>query len=147
MSRHTKRWVAGIAVLAIAAVAAMGAYAYFSATGSGTASGSVGSATAVTLSGSTTGNLYPDGPARDVAITITNPGSGAVYVNKVHLASVDPSDASCDATAFGMSDVTVQQTIAGGGNLVVHGSLSMADNGANQDDCQGNSLTLNLTSN
>ena len=70
-----------------------------------------------------------------------------MYVNKVHLATVDPSDASCDATAFGMSDVTVQQTIAGGGNLVVHGSLSMAYNGANQDDCQGNSLTLNLTSN
>ena len=50
-------------------------------------------------------------------------------------------------TAFGMPDVTVQQMIAGGGNLVVHGTLSMADNGSNQDDCQGNSLTLNLTSN
>jgi hypothetical protein len=147
VNRHTKRWAAGIAVLAIAGLAAMGAYAYFSATGSGTASANVGSSSAVTLSGSTTGNLYPDGPARDVAITITNPSSGAQYVNKVHLASVDPSDAGCDATAFGMPDVTVQQMIAGGGNLVVHGSLSMADNGANQDDCQGNSLTLNLTSN
>ena len=125
----------------------MGAYAYFSATGSGTASGNVGSASAMTLSGSTTGNLYPSGPGRDVAITIANPGSGAEYVNKVHLASVDPSDAQCDGTAFSMPDVTVGQMIAGGGNLVVHGTLSMADNGANQDDCQGNSLTLNLTSN
>ena len=74
MSRHTKKWVAGIAVRRDRGLAAMGAYAYFSATGSGTASGNVGSATAVTLSGSTTGNLYPDGPGRDVAITITNPG-------------------------------------------------------------------------
>lgn len=147
MSRHTKTWVAGIAVFVTAGLAAMGAYAYFSATGSGTASANVGSASAVTLSGSTTGNLYPDGPARDVAITITNPGSGAEYVNKVHLASVDPSDAQCDATAFTMPDVTVGHMIAGGGNLVVHGSVSMADNGANQDHCQGNSLTLNLTSN
>jgi hypothetical protein len=147
VSRHTKKWAAGIAAVVIAGLAAMGAYAYFSATGSGTASGSVGSASAVTLSGSTTGNLYPDGPGRNVAITITNPGAGAEYVNKVHLASVDPSNALCDDTAFSMPDVTVQQMIAGGGNLVVHGTLSMADNGSNQDDCQGNSLTLNLTSN
>jgi len=53
VSRHTKTWVAGIAVFVTAGLAAMGAYAYFSATGSGTASANVGSASAVTLSGST----------------------------------------------------------------------------------------------
>lgn len=147
MKRHRKKWAVGAAALVIASLAAVGAYAYFTAGGSGTGTASVGTVTNIELSGSTTGTLYPEGPAGDVAITVHNPGSGSQYVDKVQLAGVDPSDASCDATAFSMPEVTVGQTIAAGGSVVVHGALSMADNGSNQNDCQGNSLTLNLTSN
>ena len=107
----------------------------------------MGSASGIDLSASTTGDLFPGGPARTVAITVTNPGSGRQLVGSVHLDSVTASDANCDASVFSMSDVAVNQTLNPGGSVVVSGSLSMADNGANQNDCQGNSLTLNLLSN
>ena len=140
-----KALVAGglVATLGVGGIA----FAYFTANGSGTGSASVGSASAITISATAPAALYPAGPARDVTITVTNPGSGSQHVGTVSLGSVDASNASCVTSAFTMPAVTVNTTLAAGASTVVHGSLSMADNGSNQNDCQGASLTLNLTSN
>jgi hypothetical protein len=138
------------ALVAGSLVAALGvggiAFAYFTANGTGTGSASVGSASTITISASAPSNLYPAGAAQDVTITVNNPGSGAQHVGSVHLDSVD-ANTTCDTSVFTMLDVPVDQTIAAGHSTTVHGSLSMADNGSPQNDCQGASLTLNLSSN
>jgi hypothetical protein len=140
-----KALVAGglVATLGVGGIA----FAFFTANGSGTGSASVGSPSPITISASAPDALYPAGPAADVTITVTNPGSGSQHVGSVSLDSVDASNALCDTSAFTMDAVTVNQTIAPGDNTVVHGSLSMTDTGSDQNDCQGASLTLNLSSN
>jgi hypothetical protein len=59
----------------IVAVAAVGAYAYFTTSGSGTGTATVGHSTAFTISGTTTGFAYP-GQTQDVTIDVNNNGSG-----------------------------------------------------------------------
>jgi hypothetical protein len=139
-----KALVAGglVATLGVGGIA----FAYFTANGSGTGSASVGSASPITISASAPDALYPAGPARDVTITVTNPGSGAQHVGSVSLDSVD-ADTACVTSVFTMPAVTVDQTLAAGASTVVHGNLSMADSGSDQNNCQGASLTLNLSSN
>ena len=84
MRRFTrKRVVAALSLIAVLAVAG-GAYAYFTSTGNGTGSGTVGAATnwgvATTTSG---GPLYPGVSATDqtAQLTITNNGSGKQELN------------------------------------------------------------------
>jgi hypothetical protein len=141
-----KLFVAGglVATLALGGIA----YAYFTNSGGGTGSASVGSSDPVTLVGTTTDALYPAGPGVDVTIEVTNPGNGAQYVQSVSLdgVTVDAGHSTCDVSAFSMADVDVLQTLDAGASTEVHGSLQMADNGSSQDDCQGASLTLNLSS-
>jgi hypothetical protein len=142
-----KLFVAGglVATLALGGIA----YAYFTNTGGGAGSASVGSSSAVQLVGTTSDAIYPAGPDVDVTIDVTNGGSGSQYVNKVHLDSVDADSlhATCDTSAFSMADVTVADTLAAGASTTVHGALKMADTGVSQDNCQGADLTLNLSSN
>lgn len=140
-----KTMVAGGLVLTLG-VGGM-AFAFFTQSGSGTGTASVGTSSAITLSATAPTAVTPAGVTSDVAIVVTNPGSGSQHVASVSLASVDASNALCDTSAFSMPAVSVNTTLAAGGSVTKHGTLSMADNGLNQDDCQGASLTLNLTSN
>ncbi len=144
--------LAGVAAVAIAATA----YAYFSSSGSGTATASVGSSASVTLHGTVGGNLYP-GTSAPVTFTVDNPSSGKQRVGKITLASITPdaSHSECVATvggenpAFSMPAVTVEQVYGAGKGQSVSptGTLTMNDTGINQDQCQGATLTLHLTSN
>jgi hypothetical protein len=70
INRRALSGLAGVCILAIAA----GAYAYFTTTGSGTVTATVGSSSAVTLKGTVTGNLYP-GSSSPVALTVTPPAA------------------------------------------------------------------------
>jgi hypothetical protein len=155
-----KRTFVLLGVAAVAAViAAVGAYAYFTNAGSGTGSATVGSSSAIAITGSTAGALYPAGPARTVSITLHNTGAGAQYVNTTSLDSI--SGTTCDTSlntvgsAFTFANpVSVATTLAaddgaagGADEVTVTGSLQMNDTGVSQDDCQGDSLTLNFSSN
>jgi|tagenome__1003787_1003787.scaffolds.fasta_scaffold18957697_1 hypothetical protein len=141
-------------ILVLGAVAALaisaGAYAYFTAGGTGSGSASVGSASAITITQTgTTGPsaLYPAGPGMGINLKVANPGSGTQHVNEVHLASVTSSDAQCDTTAFTMPDISVDQTVPANGSVDdVSGMLTMANNGHDQNACQGATLTLGFTS-
>jgi len=83
-------WALGCAgVLAFAA----GAYAYFTSTGSGTVTATVGSSSAVTLKGTVAGNLYP-GSSSSVALTVDNPSSGKQRVGTVSLEKITPTPAT-----------------------------------------------------
>ena len=153
-----KRALAALSAVAVLAVPGA-AIAYFTDTGSGTGSATVGSASTVTLAGTITGTLVPAGSPASVSVLVTNPGSGSQYVNTVHLNSIttDAGHSTCDLSvsggtpAFTMSDITVNQTLTksgtAGDHTTVTGSLQMNDTGVSQNACQGAPLTLNFTSN
>ncbi|MGH3053587.1 MAG: hypothetical protein ACRDL7_01250, partial [Gaiellaceae bacterium] len=115
--RHvTKKKIAVLAALLIAAVAAIGAYAYFTANGSGSATATVGTSSTVTLHGSTTGNLYP-GSTVSISFTLDNPSSGHQQLGTIYLAGVKACtgsssswDTSLNSGAGGCSNSGTEQT-------------------------------------
>lgn len=136
------------------------AYGYFSATGSGNASGSNATTSPVTLSpGSPSANLYPGGLS-SVVLTVSNPNATAVRIGSLTLDtskgtagySVDAGHPACPTTTFSFTT----QTNSGAGWTVppksgsVNGSLSitlanaltMSVNAANA--CQGATATVYL---
>jgi hypothetical protein len=111
----------------------------------------------VTLHGTVSGNLYP-GSSSTVTFTVDNPSSGKQQVGTISLNSItaDASHSGCVVTvgseaskAFYMAPVAVNATFNSGNAQAVTptGTLQMRDTGLNQDNCQGATLTLNLTSN
>jgi hypothetical protein len=137
-------------------VAAGAAFAYFTTSGSGTGTATVGSSSAVTLHATVTASLYPGGSS-PVTFTVDNPSSGSQRVGTVSLASIttDAGHSTCSTTITGgtpdftMPAVAVNKVFASGSGQSVTptGTLTMNETGANQDACQGASLTLHLTSN
>jgi len=158
MKKHlSKKRVVLAAIVAVALTIASGvAYAYFTATGAGSGNATVGNSTVILLTPTISSTLYPAGTPASVSVVVKNNGSGAQYVNTIHLASITPDGghSTCvttvgagPANAFTMADVSVATDIAAGGTTTKVGSLQMNDTGINQDACQGATLTLNLTSN
>ena len=144
--RRTALVVSTVTAMALGGVA----YAYFSSTGAGTGTATVGSSSNVVLHATTTGPLYPGG-STPVTFTVDNPGTGSERVNTIHLASVtaDGTHTACTVADFTMPDVTVAASFAHGNGQTVTptGTLSMANTAVSQDACQGATLTLNVTSN
>jgi hypothetical protein len=140
-----------VALGSFGAIVAVGvAIAYFSSTGAGTGSATVGSSSAVTIHGTTATSLFP-GTSSTVSFTVDNPSPGSQRVNLIQLASVttDAGHSACVMGDFTMPNVTVNQTFPNGNGQTVTatGTLSMANTALNQDACQGAPLTLHLTSN
>ncbi len=148
---QSKKRRALVALGAVGAVAAVGvAIAYFTSTGSGTGSATVGTSSAVTIHGTTSASLFP-GTSTTVSFTVDNPSAGSQRVNAIQLESVstDAGHSACVMSDFTMPNVTVNQTLPSGNGQAVTatGTLSMANTALNQDACQGAPLTLHLTSN
>lgn len=151
----SKRALIALSSLAVLAVAAV-AYAYFTSTGSGTATAKVGTSSAITLKGTVTGNLYP-GSSSQVSFTVDNPSSGSQRVGTITLTgiTVDAGHSTCSAVItggtpdFSMPAVPVNATFPSGNGQAVtpKGTLTMNDTGVNQNACQGAELTLALASN
>jgi hypothetical protein len=152
----TKRGAFVALTAALVVAVAGGAYAYFTTSGTGTGTAAVGSSSAVTLHATVTGSLYP-GTSSPVAFTVDNPSSGKQRVGTISLSSitVDPSHSECGTVITGgnpdftMANVAVNATFAGGNGQAIaqSGALAMNETGANQDKCQGATLTLHLTDN
>jgi len=141
-----------VPVVAIAALAVAGiAVAYFTASGTGSGTASVGSAAGVTITGvAFDDTLYPGG-STPVRFTIGNASSDtAVKVGKVvadtryGTTGVDGLPVGCDASDYTFGDVTVDASIPADGSTNASGTLSFADNGRNQNACQGASPVLHL---
>jgi len=139
-----------------ALVLGVGALAYFTASGTGSGTATVGSVAAtVTVTGSTSGELYPGGAAATVKVTVKNTGAQAAHVEAVSLTSIttDAGHSSCDTSitgakpAFTMAPVAIAKTLAAGEESTATGSLQMNDTGVSQNSCQGASLTLHFASN
>lgn len=141
------------------------AYAYFTTTGSGSDNARVGTSQALTITAAitpATGGLVPGGTGSDVVYSVNNPSTGNQFVNTVHYTGVLAySDAShlnaiptgtgatqCDTSKFSIADVVENQDIdPGGEQLLVHGTLLMANASFNQDGCKNAYLVASFTSN
>jgi hypothetical protein len=164
--------IAGAAAVLLTAGAAL---AYFSTTGSGTGTATVGTSSSLTLHGTVGTTLYP-GVSGTVSFTVDNPSSGHQQLGTIHLASVKAcvgagsswngtscSGSGTEATTcesvetgasdtntanFWMADVAANQDFGNGTGQTVTatGTLKMNDLSSNQDACKNANLTLNLTS-
>ena len=150
------------------------AIAYFTTTGSGTGTASVGASATLTIHGTSASTLYP-GTSSTVSFTVDNPSPGKQYVAAIHLASVKacPSGdtwtgsacsnsgteiTTCESVETGASDTNTdyfwmpdttvnQQVSSGNGQTVTQtGTLTMNNLGSSQNTCQNANLTLNFTS-
>jgi len=142
--------VAALAALAITAVA----FAYFTSSGTGSGSATVGTDAGVTITGvSFDSTLYPGG-STNVRFTINNTStSTAVQVGSVIADTSAGTNGitatslavGCDASWFTFDPVTVNTSIPAGRSVGETGTLHFAESNTNQDACQRGSPTLNLT--
>lgn len=133
------------AIMAVALVGAVSAYAYWTANGSGS-----GSATATTTTDNLTISSAPvsgaaPGSSTPVTVTITNPNSYSVGVNTVS-AVVTTSIAGCLTADFTFPDTVLNTTISGLGSTSFVQNLDFADTAVTQDACKGATVTLTFAS-
>jgi hypothetical protein len=170
MKLMTKKGYALIAAVVIVVLAAVGAYAYFTTTGSGNGQGTVSAGpTALVLHGTAAGTAYP-GQSQTVTFTVDNNGTGNAYMTSIHLVSVEAcatawtypgGTPTCSGGAIGgcggtnsatndfqMADVTVNHDFAVGTGLAVSpsGTLQMNNLTHSQNACESAYLNLDLTS-
>jgi hypothetical protein len=162
-------------VLALCVVVLIGGaiagYAYFTASGSGTGTATVGTSSAVTPHATTAGALYP-GTSTTVTFTVDNPSSGHEYVSTIHLSSIvacdtafvsgacpsgheittcesinNGSSSNAGTNNFYMADVAANQDVASGNgqSVTATGTLTMNNLASSQDSCKNANLLLNLT--
>src|SRR5690242_9315578 len=85
----TKKALALLAAVAVVGVAAFGAYAYFTSTGTGSGTATVGTAANnIYVSGTTSGTLYPGGSAGTLSFSAKNFASFSQSITNIHATSV-----------------------------------------------------------
>jgi hypothetical protein len=171
MKFFTKKRSMIVALIAAVAVAAItfGAYAYFSSSGNGTGSATVGSSTAfVVVEGAHSGGpLYPDpsiggANVQTNSYTVNNPSAGNQKLNQVVIkianndgsawsVQTDNAKPACTAADFSVGGQTVGSAwtdssqaadLTAGQTVTSHVTVELIDNGANQDNCQGLTVPL-----
>jgi len=155
MKRFMNKKVAAIGLAAGLALGAAGAaFAYFTSTGDGTGSASVGSSTAwnVAVTSDSSNSLLPGSGSETLSYTVTNESSGAQALNAI--TPTIKADSSGDVYAQGVavagckaSWFTVvsngDQSPAFGTSISSQGTttgtvtVTMQDSGTPQDNCQG----------
>jgi hypothetical protein len=159
----SKKGIVLLATSVAAVVAAMGAYAYFTSTGSGTGNATVGtdSSWAVGQTGLAGGPLYPDaaigtGNIETATYTVKNPSAGNQLLTdvKVKVANADGTpwtSGTCNASDFSVGGAAVGATYTdsdsagdflAGQTKTDTVTVQMIDNNANQNDCRTLSVPL-----
>lgn len=144
----------GAAATAVAIIGGAGiAGAYWTSTGTGSGSAKAGTdGPWVVMTDTALGDpLSPGGPTQDVAVHVTNSGSGVQHLNAVDVSVADtatdgsPSawtSGACSAADFTvvgeLPDVDVLAGATYDGTL----TITMDDTGVNQDDCKGVTVPL-----
>ncbi len=176
MKVFPKRRIAVLAVLLIALISAIGGWAYFTTTGSGSGTATVGTSSVLGLHGTAGTTLYP-GTTSSITFTVDNPSTGHQLLGTIHLAgvkacvgagsswngticsaggteaagceSVETGAADGNTANFWMADVVENQDVAGGavGTAATNsGTLKMNNLSSAQDSCKNANLYLQLTS-
>jgi hypothetical protein len=151
---NSRKRIAVVAAGAAVLIGGVTAVAYWTTTGAGSGSGTVASANGtVGLSASfPTVGLYPGGSVV-VSYKATNANATDLKIGTISsVVSIDSPHATngCLASWFSVADVFANQVIAHGTAapgvaVTATGSLVFANDGANQDACQGASVTLTLS--
>jgi hypothetical protein len=102
--------------------------------------------------------LYPGGPSQPIDFAITNPGSASVYVGHVAITAsslaLGPQNGSLEACSTSMYPISPGAPGVFVNDMVPPGtsfyspsgaSISMTDDGNNQDNCQGATVNLSFT--
>lgn len=146
MKVFSKRtWVVLGLIAAVAAMASVGAYAYFTAAGAGSGQVDVGSASAIVITSTLNGDLYPAGPDVPVAVQVNNPGAGNQFV--ADISGTVATSGGCLGTWFVVDTINYNTNVLAGATNNTSTDVRMLDSGTNQDACQGLTLTINWSSN
>jgi hypothetical protein len=159
MKRFLNKKVAAVGLAAGIILGSAGAaFAYFSGNGSGPGSAATGSITGTDLAISQTNTLtglLPGGPTGTLDLTIKNNGSGSEEVGTVTgtvtaVTNGSLSSEPCSTSFYTVAPVAVNVDLAAGASKNVSTSVTMADDGNNQDNCQaangGGALTISYAS-
>ncbi len=146
-SLKKKRTLVALSALLVLALAG-GAIAYFTSSGAGSGSASVGTSTTFQIAGTSAGTLYP-GQSSTVTFSVTNPGGGSQQLGTISLTGVkacsagstwnatnnncgsgtevttcetSSQSASSSAADFSMANVTENQDIPAGATYGSGGS-------------------------
>ena len=152
---RSKRRRAVVFGLVAALVVAGGAIAFWTSTGTGSGTASVGTDSGLTITGVAFGNaLYP-GTRSPVSFTITNSSpNSAITVAQVMADTsfgtngITGLPGGCDPADFSFPNYTVNQSIPASGTLNVTvptaGGLALSNTASNQDACKNASPVLHL---
>ena len=152
-----KKLVMAISIIAVLALAGA-AFAYWTASGTGSATASVGTDQGVTInnfvfSGGPAGNgkLYPSHSVTVTFDIVNNSANTPVKVGKVvadtsggNTNGISGLAGNCLAADFHFGNVDVNTEIADGATITRSGTLSLDDTGVNQDDCKLAAPVLHL---
>lgn len=163
MKHHLTKKIAAIALTAGLVLGGGGiAFAYFTSSGGGTGSATVGTTGGSDFSVTSSwadASLYPGTPAVPFTITVTNNGSGDEHVGYVDIAVASDPDtgfalengspvADCMSNWFSVTpQVTVDSTISAGASDsdIAGPSIQMTDSSTDQDACQGHLVDMTFT--
>jgi hypothetical protein len=172
MKKHLskKRVIIATLVAVALAIASGVAYAYFTSSGAGSGTATVGTSSAMTITGTSASTLLP-GTTSQITLSANNPLSSSQYLGVIYLSgikacqkdsawngsacapvateittceSVDPGNvADVNVSNFYMADVSVNLDLTAGLHaLVPTGTLKMHDLAVSQDTCKNAALYL-----
>ncbi len=147
MRRFNKRGLATFGVGVIVVAGAGAGFAYWTQSGTGGGSGTVGTTGRITLTGTfASAQLYPGGSV-PVTLTAANSGTSAVMVGTVS-AVVTTSVAGCLPADFSMPAVAQNTSVPAGATAapLTGGTLSMANTTVDQNACKDATVSLALSS-
>jgi hypothetical protein len=155
ITRKRSLVLSAVALLAVAGIAV----AYFSSTGSGNGSATVGKSTAftVTVEAPTGGPLYPASGVENLAYTVKNPSPGYQNLASTSAKVVDDGSGNiksggvavpgCLSKDFTAKNTSVSKNLKGGESISSSVEVTMQDSGENQDACQGKSPEITVEAN
>jgi hypothetical protein len=148
LTKKPKAIIVGAAIVGLASAGV--AYAYWTTSGTGSATATTGTVVGITVNETTSAtNLYPGGPAQPLAGNFNNSNAGAVYVASVTAAlgtlptGCLPADFTIAGTALVGANVASGTGVGSWSGL----TIAMNNTGVSQNACKASSIPLVLTSN
>jgi hypothetical protein len=166
----SKKGIAALIATLVVAISAVGAFAYFTTTGSGSGTATVGTSSNLVLTGTASATLYP-GTSSPVSFTALNNSPGHQQLGTIYLASVEAYPTALDrtndtnvisgcgtvdagnaanagASDFYMQDVLSNQDFPAGASaqaVTAGGTLVMNNLSVSQNPCKNAFLKLDLS--
>ncbi len=146
----SKKTFALVATTTAAVLAGSGiAVAYWTTTGSGTGSATAGTTSVLTVAQtSSPAGLYPGGPASQLDISVTNPGTAAARITTLTATPTSTDKPGCNAADFDVQVTGIAATTIAPGATTPFtnvGTVALTETGVNQDACKGAVVTISYS--